>query len=275
MSDVVLKAGVMGWPVEHSLSPRLHGYWLERAHIKGSYLPLAVVPNDLSNALKSLKENGYRGVNLTVPHKEAAMAIVDDIDDIARRVGAINTVVVCEDGSLEGRNTDAYGFSQNLLSAQFQHQDRPAVILGAGGAARAAIVALMDLGVPEIRILNRTEDKAQNLAREFGSRLSAYALSNVDALKDASLLVNATSLGLKGQPPLEIFLGTLPVGALVTDMVYAPLMTDLLKRAAARGNKVVDGLGMLLHQARPAFKAFYGVDPEVTPSLRSYVLEGT
>jgi shikimate dehydrogenase len=163
---------------------------------------------------------------------------------------------------------------QNILSAKFEHQDRPVVVLGAGGAARAAIVALLDMGAAAIRIMNRSQDKAQHLASEFGSKLEIFALKDTAALCDASLLVNATSLGLKGQPPLAIDLSNLPKDALVTDIVYAPLMTDLLKRAETQGNKIVDGLGMLLHQARPAFKAFFGIDPQVTQELRDYVLQG-
>jgi shikimate dehydrogenase len=213
-------------------------------------------------------------VNLTVPHKEAALQIVDSIDPIAKRVGAINTVTVGGEGKLEGRNTDVYGFAQNLLTGGYKTDDRPVAILGAGGAARAAVVALLDMGVGSLRILNRTQDKAQDFVQEFGPKLSVFALDDAQALREASLLVNATSLGLKGQPPLKINLDTLPRDALVTDMVYAPLMTDLLKCAEVRGNKTIDGLGMLLHQARPAFKAFFGVDPEVTSELRTYVLEG-
>jgi shikimate dehydrogenase len=268
----VLKAGVMGWPVEHSLSPRLHGYWLHKYTIKGSYIPIAVAPEQMPVALKALPLQGYSGVNLTVPHKEAALQILDHVDPLALRIGAINTVVVHEDGTLEGRNTDAYGFTQNILAAHYKHQNRPAVVLGAGGAARAAIVALLNMGVESVRVLNRTLDKAEALVEEFGEELSVHALEDARALEDASLLVNATSLGLKGQPPLTITLDALPKDALVTDMVYAPLMTDLLISAEARGNKIVDGLGMLLHQARPAFEAFFGVDPEVTPELRRYVL---
>lgn len=272
MTAPLLKAGVMGWPIEHSLSPKLHFYWLQKYNIQGSYLPIAVAPEQLGVVLKTLYLQGYSGVNLTVPHKEAALQIVDHVDHNALRIGAVNTVVVREDGTLEGRNTDAYGFTQNLLSAGYKSNGKPAVILGAGGAARAAIVALLDMGVASIRILNRTLDKAEVLVEEFGSELSVHALNDKAALKDVSLLVNATSLGLKGQPPLVIDLQHLPKDALVTDMVYAPLMTDLLKQAEARGNKIVDGLGMLLHQARPAFEAFFGVDPDVTPELRRYVL---
>lgn len=272
MSDKILKAGVMGWPIEHSRSPRLHGYWLQQYKIEGSYLPIAVQPEQLALALKALPAQNYRGVNLTVPHKEAALQIVDHVDPIAQRVGAVNTVVVRQDGTLEGRNSDVFGFAQNLIEGGYKNDGRPVVLLGAGGAARAAIVALLDMGVKELRILNRTVAKAESLAEEFGDRISVYSLSDAKALRDAGLLANATSLGLKDQPPLEIDLTHLPKDAFVTDMVYAPLVTDLLKAAEQRGNKTIDGLGMLLHQARPAFETFFGVDPKVTPELRRHVL---
>jgi len=267
------KAAVLGWPVAHSLSPRLHGFWLKKYNISGQYNALAIELKDLRHALLSLAPQGFVGVNLTVPHKEAAMSFVTQCDETAKRIGAINTIVVRHDGTLEGRNTDAYGFTQNILAANFQHKNRPAIILGAGGAARAAIVALRDIGVSEIRILNRSQDKAQKLAGDFAG-ITVCDLQDADALKNAALLVNATSLGMNGQPPLVIDLQYLPADALVTDMVYAPLMTDVLKQAVLRGNPVVDGLGMLLHQARPAFQAFFGHDPEVTDELRAHVLAG-
>lgn len=264
----------MGWPVEHSLSPRLHSYWLKKYNVIGSYQAIPIEkPRDLVNALHALKDKNYSGVNLTVPYKEVALKIVDTADAIAKRVGAVNTVIVHNDGKLKGLNTDVYGFTHNLLSANYKADKRAVVILGAGGAARAAVVALLDLGVGSIRILNRSQGKAAALVLEFGPQLSAHTLQDADALRDASLLVNATSLGLKSQPPLDINLEQLPRDALVTDMVYAPLMTDLLKAAEARGNKIVDGLGMLLYQACPAFHAFFGVDPEVTAELRAHVLE--
>ena len=264
----------MGWPVGHSLSPRLHGYWLKRYGIDGDYEALPVEPETLSAALKALAKRNFQGVNLTVPHKEAAMEIVDEIEPLARRIGAINTVIVRADGTLYGRNTDAYGFAQNLLAAGFK-PGKTATLLGAGGAARAGIAALLDMGFTDIRIVNRTREKAEKLAAEFApEKIRAFDWNDSKALEDTELLANATSLGLKGQPPLELVLSALPREAWVTDMVYAPLQTDLLKRAAAQGCKTVDGLGMLLHQARPAFAEFFGTDPEVTPELRTYVMEG-
>jgi shikimate dehydrogenase len=266
-------AGIMGWPVEHSLSPRAHQFWLKTNKITGGYTKLAVKPENLAAELRALPERGFCGVNLTVPHKEAALGIVDRIDELARRVGAINTVIVRPGGKLEGRNTDVFGFSENLSKAGYK-PNGPALILGAGGAARAATAALLDLGVKDIRIMNRTRAHAESLAGDFGLNVILHTWGDISALEDAHLLVNATSLGLKGQPPLEINIDALPKTAWITDMVYAPLETDLLKRGKARGNLCVDGLGMLLHQARPAFAAFFGRDPAVTSDLRAYVLEG-
>jgi shikimate dehydrogenase len=268
------KAGVMGWPVAHSLSPRLHGYWLKRGGIEGSYEALAVEPRNLEKALRDLPAKGFRGVNLTVPHKEKALGIMDKLDPVAARTGAVNTVIVHADGRLEGRNTDAFGFAQNLAAAGIPMKDKIAVMLGAGGAARAAAVALQDMGVRRINIVNRTPAHAETLARDLGGEIDLFAWNDyAAAFKDAALLVNATSLGLQGQPPLAIELDGLPPDAAVNDLVYAPLETKLLREARQRGHKTVDGLGMLLHQARPAFAAFFGKDPEVTEELRDYVLE--
>jgi shikimate dehydrogenase len=270
------KAGVMGWPISHSLSPRLHGFWLKTYGIYGSYEPIAVQPADLASALRGLSARGLRGVNLTVPHKEAACAIVDHLDPVAERIGAVNLVTVAQDGRLTGRNTDAYGFAQNLLSSGFTPDHGSALVVGAGGAARAVIAALIDMGFAAIRIANRSRDRAEKLAHDFQS--SACPLSYVEdaaaAMEGTSLLVNTTSLGMTGQPPLPLSLDALPLSATVTDIVYAPLETDLLHRARLRGNRAIDGLGMLLHQARPSFQAFFGVDPEVTDALRTFVLAG-
>lgn len=275
MSDHLKIAGVMGWPIEHSLSPRLHGFWLKHYGIAGEYRALAVRPDDLRGELEMLAAKGLAGVNLTVPHKELAMSMVDELEPLAKRVGATNTVVVQRNGKLLGRNTDVYGFSQNLLSAGFKPVSKIATLLGAGGAARAGLVALLDMGFTDIRIVNRTHAKAEKLAEEFGAdKIKVHDWNDPKALVGSELLANATSLGLKGQPPLDLALDALPPNAWVTDMVYAPLETDLLKRAAARGNKTVDGLGMLLHQAKPAFAAFFGVEPAVTVELRAHVLGG-
>jgi shikimate dehydrogenase len=270
------KAGVMGWPISHSLSPRLHGFWLQTYGIDGSYEPIAVLPADLTTALRGLSAQGLRGVNLTVPHKEAACAIVDILDPVAGRIGAVNLVTVAENGSLTGRNTDAYGFAQNLLSSGFTPNHGTALVIGAGGACRAVIAALIDMGFSSIRIANRSRDRAEKLAHDFHTPACAVTVvpDAAAAMSDASLLVNTTSLGMTGQPPLALSLDALPLSATVADIVYAPLETDLLRRARLRGNAAIDGLGMLLHQARPSFQAFFGLNPEVTDALRSFVLAG-
>ena len=268
-------AGVMGWPVAHSRSPRLHGFWLAQHDIDGAYLPLAVRPENLATALKALPALGFAGVNLTVPHKTAAMTLVDRLSAEARRIGAVNTIVVGTDGLLEGNNTDGYGFLAHLKMAapKWRPENGPAVILGAGGAARAIAVALLDAGVGELRLVNRTQARSAALAGEFGERVKPVKWqSRGEALKDAGLLVNTTTLGMTGQPALEIDLHHLPLSAVVYDIVYVPLETPLLAAARKRGNVAVDGLGMLLHQALPGFAAWFGITPEVSPELREFVL---
>ncbi len=268
-------AGVMGWPVAHSRSPRLHGFWLAQHDIDGAYLPLAVRPENLATALKALPALGFAGVNLTVPHKTAAMTLVDRVSDEARRIGAINTIVVGANGRLEGSNTDGYGFLAHLKSAapKWRPKNGPAVVLGAGGAARAIVVAWLDAGVGELRLVNRTQARAAAVAAEFGERVKAVKWrERGTALKDAGLLVNSTTLGMSGQPALAIDLTYLPREAVVYDIVYVPLETPLLAAARERGHVAVDGLGMLLHQALPGFAAWFGITPEVTPELREFVL---
>jgi len=266
-------AGLMGWPVRHSRSPQLHGYWLAEHGIDGAYVPLPVEPTRLETALRALPALGFIGVNITVPHKASALSLVDRVNPIARRAGAVNTVVVQPDGTLEGRNTDAFGFLAALEQDAPQWQaDRPAVVLGAGGSARAVIVALIDAGLTEIRVINRTRAKAEAL-QELGPSVRVIEWDKRSAALDgAGLVVNTTTLGMAGQPALELDLRALPGDAVVNDIVYSPLETPLLSTARGRGNPVVDGLGMLLHQARPAFHAFFGLDPTVTPALRTYVL---
>ena len=270
------KAAVLGYPVSHSLSPRLHGFWLHLYALKGSYEAIPVMPQDFPAFLHTLSPQGFCGVNLTVPHKETTCALVDTLDATARRIGAVNLVTVDAQGRLHGRNTDAFGFTQNLLTSGYTPKGGAALVLGAGGAARAVIVALTDMGLTDIRIANRTVERVAKLAQEFST--PTCKITTVDwtaaptALQDIELLVNTTSLGMTGQPQLDFPLDTLPTAATVTDIVYAPLETNLLRRAKARGNKTIDGLGMLLHQARPAFAAFFGRDPEVTEELRRAVL---
>lgn len=270
-------AGVFGWPVEHSRSPRLHGYWLEKYGIDGAYVPLPVQPEHFEQALRLLPALGFAGANVTLPHKEAALRAVDESTPLAKRIGAVNTVIVRSDGSLHGDNTDAEGFTANLREGapDWDADAGPAVVLGAGGVARAVGAALLDAGVPEIRIVNRTASRAENLARELGGRAKVSLwVDRARVLADAALLVNATLLGMDGQAALDIDLGSLAAHAVVTDTVYTPLKTPLLHAAAERGNPTVDGIGMLLHQGRRGFAAWYGVDPEVTPELRAFVLDG-
>lgn len=265
-------AGIMGWPIMHSRSPRLHGYWLAQHGLAGSYVPLAIEPAGLERALRALPALKFAGVNLTIPHKEAALKIVDRIDAVGKRVGAVNTVKVEADGSLSATNTDAFGFIASIEEADpaWRADAGPVVVLGAGGAARAILAGLIDKGAKDIRLTNRTASRANDLAREFGGSVRGVAWSaRTDVLDGAAMLVNTTSQGMVGQPPLDIDLSKLPKSALVSDAVYVPLETPLLAAARKRGNRTVDGLGMLLHQARPAFHAFFGIMPEVTPQLRA------
>ena len=267
-------AGIIGWPVAHSRSPMLHNYWLQKYALPGAYVPLPVAPGQLASALPGLAALGFRGCNLTLPHKVDALALVQELDPMARRMGAINTVVVQPDGSLKGFNNDGFGYIQSLLDAQpdWRADAGPITVLGAGGAARAVVLSLAERGAKEIRLLNRSLDKAQALASEFGSPVQALTWeARHDALDSIALLVNTTSQGMQGHPALELDLRRLPPQALVSDVIYAPLQTPLLAAARLRGNPTVNGLGMLLNQARPAFKAWFGVMPDITPELRRAV----
>ncbi len=271
-------AGVMGWPISHSKSPRLHGYWLKEHKIDGAYIPMPVPEGKIEQALRALPILGFKGCNITIPHKEEAMKCVEEIHPLARRVGAVNTIVVKEDGKLEGRNTDVFGFMENLKQAGFTVDPKNpiATVLGAGGAARAIVVGLQEFGFQEIRIVNRSPSRAEAMIKSIGGETKFQIVSFEErqkALKGASLLVNTTSLGMTGHDPLEIDLSALPQGAWVTDAVYAPLETGLLKQARQKGFFAVDGLGMLLHQAREGFSLWFGKDPEVTQKLRDYVLQ--
>ena len=270
-------AGVIGWPVAHSRSPQLHGYWLRHHGINGAYVPLPVRPGELTDALRALPKLGFVGANLTVPHKQAALPVLDIVDELARRIGAVNTIVVDADRGLIGTNTDAFGFIENLRDGapRWRAQDGPALVIGAGGAARAVCVALLDAGVGDVRIVNRTQARAQAVAETLGGTIRAPPWrERQEAADGAALLVNATTLGMDGQPPLEFDLASLPAAAVVSDIVYTPLETPLLAAAQARGHVVVDGLGMLLHQARPGFEAWFGIAPTVTAELRLAVLHG-
>ena len=271
-------AGIMGWPVTHSRSPALHGFWLKEAGIDGAYLPLPVRPENIEQALRALPILGFQGCNLTIPHKQVALSFVDRLEPLARRIGAINTIIIGSDGSLEGRNTDAFGFCENLREAvpDWTPGAGPAVILGAGGAARAIVAALADAGVAEIRIVNRTLTRAVSLAYDLSIpkvTITIHSWSEVGiAQRHAGLLVNATSLGMAGEPALQLDLSSLPPLTPVADIVYVPLETNLLASARRRGHPVVDGLGMLLHQGRPGFEAWFGASVRVTDDLRAAVL---
>ena len=269
-------AGVMGWPVEHSLSPKLHGFWLQEMDIGGYYLPLLVQPTELARALWSLPALGFRGVNITVPHKEHAINLVDKVTPIARKIGAINTVTVKENGLLHGTNTDAFGFLENLnAGAPEWEAGRPVLILGAGGAARAVCVGLLEAGAAEIRICNRTRTRSERLAREIeGNCIAVDWNERAAACEEVGLLVNTSSLGMHGAEPLGLDLSRLPKDAVVTDIVYVPLETPLLVAAKLRGNTVVDGLGMLLYQAQPGFLEWFGQQPKITRGLRAHVING-
>jgi shikimate dehydrogenase len=271
-------AGIMGWPVSHSRSPHLHGFWIRETGVDGAYLPLPVEPTHLEQALRALPILGFRGCNLTIPHKQAALSLIDYVEPTARRIGAVNTVVVRPDGSLEGHNTDAYGFHESLRET-ILHWDPaagPALVLGAGGAARAIVAALGEAGVAEIRIVNRTFAHAEKVARDLSTpetTIDIFSWDEVNAAqRHAGLLINATSLGMVGEPPLTLDLSSLPPTAPVVDAVYTPLETGLLAAARRRGNPAVDGLGMLLHQGRPGFEAWFGVTVRVTRELRAAIV---
>ena len=266
-------AGVLGWPVRHSLSPRLHGHWLKRYGLPGSYEYLPVPPELFDAYVRALAANGYAGANVTLPHKEAALSLCDDVDSAARTIGAVNTLIF-HDGRIEGLNSDAFGFLESLRQdlPDWRSSAGPAVVLGAGGAARAVVYALKSAGVPEIRVVNRSVARTERLASDIGNPVVAGPWA-AEVLADANLLVNTTSLGMTGQPPLEFDLLSLPPAAAVADIVYQPLRTDLLLRTSAAGHPTMDGLGMLLHQARPGFQAWFGRSPEVDSDLRTAVLQ--
>ena len=268
-------AGVMGWPVAHSRSPVIHNHWIAEHGLKGAYVLLPVQPVQIESALRSLPVLGFAGCNLTIPHKVAALNVVDRVDPLAQRIGAINTIVVEPDGSLTGKNTDGYGYIQSLRDAQpaWKANTGPAVVLGAGGAARAVIVGLIDSGASEIRLTNRSWAKAHDMAQEFGGPVRAIPWEDRhDALAGAALLVNTTNQGMHGEAALDLRLDKLPEHALVSDIIYVPLETPLLEAARLRGHMTVNGLGMLLNQARPAFAAWFGVEPAITAGLVTKVL---
>lgn len=263
-------AGVMGWPVAHTRSPAIHNHWIATHRLRGAYVQLPVQPANLEAAIRGLAALGFAGCNITVPHKVGAMAFMDEVHPAARRIEAINTVVVREDGSLLGANTDGEGYLQSLRDADpaWRADTGPAMVIGAGGAARAIVVALLDEGLPELRITNRSPEKAHAFRDAFGNRVTVVPWSERNtAMAGVSLLINTTTQGMHGQPPLDVVLNDLPAHAMVSDAVYIPLETPLLLAARLRGHRTVNGLGMLLNQARPAFNAWFGVMPEITPEL--------
>ena len=272
----MIRAGVVGWPVDHSLSPELHGYWLEKYSIDGEYLKIPVDPEDFEVGIRTLADLGFSGFNVTVPHKEAAFRLMDEVDPAAGRLRAVNTITVRPGGRLQGANTDGFGFLENLKAGLGQPglPEGPAMVIGAGGAARAIVGALLDVGVGDIRLANRTAARAERLAADLGGPISLVDWDKRDGnLGDVALLINATSLGMAKSPTLEFSLAGLAPDAVVTDIVYAPLETPLLAAARARGHRTVDGLGMLLHQGRPGFERWFGVAPEVDDGLRTRMIE--
>lgn len=269
-------AGVIGMPIAHSRSPRLHGHWLRRYDVNGHYVPLPVVPEHLAEVLRILPRAGFVGVNVTIPHKEAVLALADAVSDRAALIGAANTLIFRPDGKIHADNTDGYGFIANLRqnAPDWQPDAGPAAVFGAGGAARAVVASLLDSGVKELRITNRTRIRSEQIKAEFGARLVVYDWAQAgNMVEGAATVVNATSLGMHGKQALRIPLHALSSEALVTDLVYTPLMTPLLEEAQSRGCRIVDGLGMLLHQAAPGFERWFGRRPDVDDETRRVVLE--
>ena len=272
--DRFLLAGVMGWPVMHSRSPMMHNYWFKKHGLAGTYVPLAIRPEHLSAALRGLHPLGFAGVNVTIPHKQEAMKMVHEVDTLAKSIGAISCVVVRSDGSLAGTNNDCYGFIHAVRQEQpgWQADAGPVVVIGAGGGSRAVCYGLAQEGAREIRVVNRTLARAKGIAQEFGGPIKALPWERRhEALEGAAMVVNTTSCGMVGQPALDIELDKLPQSAVVADIIYIPLETPFLAAARRRGNSTINGLGMLLNQGRPAWKAWFGIEPEVTPELRAMV----
>ena len=270
----LLNAGVIGWPIEHSKSPLLHGYWLDQQGVDGAYVKVAARPEEFEATVRRLMADGWRGANVTIPHKEAALALADEASDTAKAIGAANTLIF-DGGAIRADNTDGYGFTENLVdrASGAWRSSEPAVIFGAGGASRAIIYALIQAGASEIRLLNRTRSRAEALAEVFGSKVAVLDWTeHSNSLVGAGLIVNTTSLGMKGQPPLEIDFNTAPAHAVATDIVYTPLETPFLIGAAKAGLVTVDGLGMLIHQGRPGFEAWFGKAPVADAKLRELLL---
>ena len=268
-------AGVIGHPIAHSRSPALHGFWLKRYGIKGHYIPMDVAPQELAAAVEMLPILGFVGINVTIPHKETILKLADVVTDRAALIGAANTLIFRKDGKIHADNTDGAGFMANLRqhAPHWQPNAGPVALFGAGGAARAVIAALIEVGVPEIRIANRTRLRAETLRHDLGAKLVVYDWVHAgDMLKGAALVINSTSLGMTGKPDLRLPLDRLEKGSVATDLVYTPLMTPFLIEAQQRGAHIVDGLGMLLHQAAPSFERWFNQRPEVDDATRAAVL---
>ncbi|WP_424941378.1 shikimate dehydrogenase [Aliiroseovarius sp. S253] len=276
MSDTRIPlAGVIGNPIEHSLSPRLHGHWLRTMGIAGHYIPMRVEVDDLETVIRTLPKAGFVGLNVTIPHKEAVLKMADIVTDRAALIGAANTLIFRDDGKIHADNTDGYGFTQNLRQSapEWAPETGPAAVFGAGGAARAILASLIELGVPEIRLSNRTRARADALRAEFGARIVVYDWVKAGNMLDGAVtVVNTSSLGMTGKPEFRVPLDGLMPGAVVNDLVYSPLKTDFLQQAEDAGCHVVDGLGMLLHQAVPGFERWFGTRPVVDDALRHAVL---
>lgn len=271
----MIKAGVLGWPIEQSKSPLIHGHWLKKHSINGSYEKRAVAPEKLSTELEILRSNGWAGVNVTVPHKEAIFELADQITDRAFMIGAANTLTFKDDKILAD-NTDGEGFLNNLLqwAPNWNVGSGPALVIGAGGAARAILYTLITAGVPEVFLVNRTRARAENLANHFGRKVTVANWNDAREISThVATVINTTSLGMLGQEPLDFSCEGLRTDTLVTDIVYNPLETELLRSAKANGNPTVDGLGMLLHQAVPGFENWFDIRPSVDADLRTLILD--
>jgi shikimate dehydrogenase len=275
MSDKIPLAAVIGHPIAHSKSPNVHGYWLRKYGLKGHYIPMDIAPDKLSDLLPRLADMGFVGANVTIPHKEKVMEIADLITDRATLIGAANTLIFRKDGRIHADNTDGYGFIENIRQAipDWNPKSGPAVVFGAGGASRAVLASLLDVGVPKIMLTNRTRIRAEKLKEDFGNRIQVVEWVQAgNVLEDADLVVNTTSLGMTGKPEMRVPLDGLRRGAIVNDLVYSPLRTRLLAAAEEQGCRVVDGLGMLLHQAVPGFERWFGKRPVVDENVRAAVL---
>jgi len=275
MTSRIPLAGVIGSPISHSKSPQIHQHWLKTLGLPGYYIPMDVVADDLRNVLRTLPAMGFVGVNITIPHKERVLDLADLVTDRATLIGAANTLIFRKDGKIHADNTDGYGFIENLRlgAQQWDPKSGPAAVLGAGGASRAVVASLLDAGVPEVILTNRTRVRAEKLADDFGKRVTIVDWVQAgNILEDVALVVNTTTLGMIGKPELRVPLDGLKKGTVVTDLVYAPLKTKLLTDAEELGCVTVDGLGMLLHQAIPAFERWFGMRPQADSATRAAAL---